>query len=62
MHDYHNHLDAADQAQDTVPACLPPKNSLISPLGWSAAGRLIWAAAAFALLWLAVAWAIGLFS
>jgi hypothetical protein len=31
----------------------------ISPLGWSIRGRLLAAAAASALLWFAVAWAIG---
>jgi hypothetical protein len=31
----------------------------ISPLGWSIATRLLFAAAAAALLWLAVAWALG---
>ena len=31
----------------------------VSPLGWSISSRLLVAAAASALLWLAVAWAIG---
>lgn len=31
----------------------------VSPLGWSIRGRLLAAAAASAILWLAVAWAIG---
>ncbi|MFZ5448643.1 MAG: hypothetical protein ACOZFS_08425 [Thermodesulfobacteriota bacterium] len=43
----------------TVTECPEPKKVMISPLGWSIKGRLLWAAAASALLWLAVAWAIG---
>jgi hypothetical protein len=35
------------------------KERLLSPLGWSVGVRLIWAAGASALLWLAVAWALG---
>ena len=35
------------------------KPAPVSPLGWSIRGRLLAAAAASALLWLAVAWAIG---
>jgi hypothetical protein len=31
----------------------------VSPLGWSIWGRLLCAGAATALLWLAVAWAVG---
>ncbi len=31
----------------------------VSPLGWSIKGRLCAVAAALALLWLAVAWALG---
>ncbi|MCL4503455.1 MAG: hypothetical protein M1438_16640 [Deltaproteobacteria bacterium] len=31
----------------------------VSPLGWSIRGRLLAAAAASAILWLAVVWAIG---
>jgi hypothetical protein len=31
----------------------------VSPLGWSIWGRLLCAAAASALLWLAVVWAVG---
>ena len=34
------------------------KNVPVSPLGWSAATRLVWAATASGLLWLAVAWAV----
>ncbi len=38
----------------------PRRQSMpLSPLGWSIAGRLLLAVAASALLWLAVAWAIG---
>ena len=39
--------------------CPEPKKVLVSPLGWSIAGRLLWAVVASALLWLSVAWAIG---
>ena len=35
------------------------KERLLSPLGWSVGVRLTWAAGASALLWLAVAWALG---
>ena len=43
---------------------ISPKNligndRLLSPLGWSVGVRLIWATGAAALLWLAVAWALG---
>jgi hypothetical protein len=62
MNDYHNHFDAANHLENTVPECPAPEKILISPLGWSIAGRLIWAAAASALLWLAVARAVGLLS
>jgi hypothetical protein len=48
-----------DHTQNTVMECLEPNKILISPLGWSIKGRLLWAAIASALLWLAVAWAIG---
>ncbi len=51
-----------DYMQNTVTECLEPEKILISPLGWSSKGRLLWAAIASALLWLAVAWAIGLLS
>jgi len=57
----HNHnqgqADQADHGPKLIPACPKPG---ISPLGWSIAGRLLWALAATALLWLGVAWAIGL--
>jgi hypothetical protein len=48
-----NHL------QNTVTECPEPNKIVVSPLGWSIKGRLLWAAIASALLWLAVAWAIG---
>ncbi len=38
------------------PAAVPAP---VSPLGWSIGGRLLCAGAAAALLWLAVAWAVG---
>ena len=43
---------------------ISPKNligndRMLSPLGCSVGVRLIWAAGAAALLWLAVAWALG---
>jgi hypothetical protein len=36
----------------------PGKELLLSPLGWSAGARLVWAAGASTLLWLCVAWAL----
>lgn len=53
----HGHLDKAGHLQGALPEC--PKEAVLSPLGWSIAGRLICAGAASAFLWLAVAWAIG---
>lgn len=35
------------------------KDRFLSPLGWSAGARLIWAAGAAMLIWLSVAWALG---
>ena len=35
------------------------KEFLLSPLGWSAGMRLLWAAGASAMLWVCVAWALG---
>ena len=58
MHDNFGHSDQADQGQKIIPACPKPR---ISPLGWSIAGRLLWAVAASALLWLGVAWALDCF-
>jgi hypothetical protein len=45
--------------QRTLPECPEPGKVLASPLGWSIKGRLLGAAAASALLWLAVVWALG---
>jgi hypothetical protein len=44
---------------EILPACPEPGKFLLSPLGWSVTARLLCAAAAAALLWLAVAWALG---
>jgi len=35
------------------------KDQFLSPLGWSAGARLIWAAGAAMLIWISVAWALG---
>ncbi len=40
-------------------ACPDPKKVLFSPLDWGIPVRLLCAAVATVLLWLAVAWAIG---
>jgi hypothetical protein len=48
----------AEAGPEILPACPEPGQFVLSPLGWSAAGRLLCAAAASALLWLAVAWAL----
>jgi hypothetical protein len=58
MHDFPLNKMAAEQS--TVQECPEPKKIYVSPLGWSIKGRLLCAAIASALLWLAVAWAIGL--
>jgi hypothetical protein len=58
MNDNLGHSGKADHVQISIPECAKPG---ISPLGWSIAGRLFWVIAALALLWLGVAWAIGLF-
>jgi len=42
--------ESVELAPDPVP---------VSPLGWSIGGRMLCAGAASALLWLAVAWAVG---
>ena len=52
-------LDKGGHVQKIMTVCPEPKKVLISPLGWSITGRLLCAAVASALLWLAVAWAIG---
>jgi hypothetical protein len=59
MNDHHGHSHQADQGQKILPECPKPKIVGTSPLGWSIKGRLLWAAAATALLWLSVAWAMG---
>jgi hypothetical protein len=59
MDDQHGHLIEDGHMQQTRMVCTPPKKVHVSPLGWSITGRLLWAGAASALLWLAVAWAIG---
>ncbi len=63
----HNHNGEPVEKAITKPA--PAENLLefadepapISPLGWSIRTRLLAAAGAAALLWLAVAWALGWF-
>ncbi len=59
MNDHPGHLDNHDHVQKTMTACPAPKKVGGSPLGWSITGRLIFAAAGSAFLWLAVAWAVG---
>ena len=59
MHDNHDHLDKHAHLQRTLPECPEPGKVSASPLGWSIKGRLLGAAAAAALLWLAVVWALG---
>ena len=59
MHDHHGHFDKDEHLPKIMMECPEPKKVVISPLGWSSKGRLIWAAVAAALLWLSVAWAIG---
>ena len=59
MNDNHGHLDKDAHLQRTLPECPKPGKVLASPLGWSIQGRLLGAAAAAALLWLAVVWALG---
>jgi len=59
MHDNHGHLDKDGHLQPTLPECLEPDKVSVSPLGWSIKGRLCCAAAASALLWLSVVWALG---
>ena len=60
MDEKHQHLDPGPSLEQTLPAC-PDPWIVISPLGWGVKDRLLCAAAAAALLWLAVAWAIGWF-
>ena len=60
MHDNHSHTTAkADHHQKIMLECPEPGKVFTSPLGWSIGGRLLCAGAASALLWLAVAWAVG---
>jgi hypothetical protein len=59
MNDNHAHLDQAEPLPQALPACPKPGQAFASPLGWSIKGRLLCVAAAAALLWLSVAWAIG---
>jgi hypothetical protein len=59
MNDDHSQImPKADQLQQILPG-FPEPGRIISPLGWSIKIRLICAGAASALLWLAVAWAMG---
>ena len=58
MHDNHTHMDKGAHLEQTLKEW-PEPGRIISPLGWSIKGRLLCAAAASALLWLSVAWAIG---
>ena len=58
MTDNHDRLKLETPLEQTLSAC-PDPGICISPLGWSIKGRLLAAAAAAALLWLAVAWALG---
>jgi hypothetical protein len=59
MKDNHGHLDKDAHLQPTLLECPEPGKVLASPLGWSIKGRLLGAAAASGLLWLAVVWALG---
>jgi hypothetical protein len=59
MNDNLGHHHQAEPLPQGLPVCAEPGKAVLSPLGWSIKGRLICAAAAAALLWLAVAWAIG---
>jgi len=59
MKNNHSHLDKDDPVQQALPECPEPGKVFASPLGWSIKGRLLCAAAASALLWLAVVWALG---
>jgi hypothetical protein len=59
MNANNGHLDKDAHVQLTPPEWAKPGQVLASPLGWSIKGRLICVAAAIALLWLSVAWAIG---
>jgi hypothetical protein len=58
-HSQHSHLEMSTHLEQVLPECPEPEKALVSPLGWSAKGRLLCAAAAAGLLWLSVAWALG---
>jgi hypothetical protein len=53
------HLEDAMTNWSISPKKIIGNDRLLSPLGWSVGVRLVWAAGAAALLWLAVAWALG---
>jgi hypothetical protein len=53
------HPPPAAAGPEILPACPEPEKFMLSPLGWSASGRLLCAAVTSALLWLSVAWALG---
>jgi hypothetical protein len=59
MNDHPGRFGKIDHLPQIMTACPEPKKVFVSPLGWSIKGRLIFAAAASALLWLSVAWAVG---
>ena len=59
MNDKPSHMEMGAQLEQILPECPEPGKILASPLGWSIKGRLLCAAAASALLWLSVAWALG---
>lgn len=62
MNDNHSHLDESDHLENILPVCPDPGKVLgfkLSPLGWGINVRLVVVAVASALLWLAVAWALG---
>jgi hypothetical protein len=59
LKNHHSHFDKDDYMQNAMVACPESKKAVVSPLGWSINGRLMWAAVASVLLWLSVAWAVG---
>jgi hypothetical protein len=58
MNDHRGHFDKGEDLPKIMTEGPAPKKVVVSPLGWGITGRLLWAAAAAALLWLAVAWAM----
>jgi hypothetical protein len=62
-----DHMEKGEDLQEIVTNATGAEKSLelpgaagpVSPLGWSIRGRLLCAAGASVLLWLAVAWALG---